>query len=151
MRQEGKKGQRNRIPIFHPKTNFLDADKVKRMEEYVQHLRPEKEKNVSDLERVTQEDKVLENMKVLESVVEECGKSFLAADEKRQKASCAQFADTGVMAMVCRHDCPLFVVNMTSAGEKQHYRLALIDRLFAEIPAYIRVGMMYDIHMYLLL
>jgi hypothetical protein len=45
-----------------------------------------------------------ESMKVPISVLNECGKSFLAADEKRQKASTQYFADTGIMALLCRHD-----------------------------------------------
>ncbi|KIK36831.1 hypothetical protein CY34DRAFT_26216 [Suillus luteus UH-Slu-Lm8-n1] len=38
------------------------------------------------------------------------------------------FSDIGVMALLYRHDCVLWLVNMTSAGEKQHYALALIRR-----------------------
>ena len=84
-------------------------------------------------------------MKLPESILNVCGESFLAADEKREKASTARYADTGVMAATCRHDVPLFAVNMTSAGEKQHYGLALIDQVFTEIPDHVRVGVMYDI------
>ena len=34
---------------------------------------------------------------------------------------------------------------MTSAGEKQHYVLCLLDKLFAHIPAAMRIGVLYDI------
>jgi hypothetical protein len=38
-----------------------------------------------------------------------------------------------------------WLVNMTSAGEKQHYMLALIQQLTQHIPDDMRVGLLYDI------
>ena len=49
------------------------------------------------------------------------------------------------MALLCRHDNVLWLANMTSAGEKQHYALALLKRLFSELPAMAKVGVLYDI------
>lgn len=49
------------------------------------------------------------------------------------------------MALLCRHDRPLFLVNMTSAGERQHYALALLEKLFQHIPTSMRIGLLYDI------
>ncbi|KAG1853118.1 hypothetical protein F4604DRAFT_1883423 [Suillus subluteus] len=51
------------------------------------------------------------------------------------------FADTGVMAMLCRHDHVLWLANMTSAGEKQHYALALIKKLFDNLPTDMTIGL----------
>ncbi|KIK91623.1 hypothetical protein PAXRUDRAFT_59669, partial [Paxillus rubicundulus Ve08.2h10] len=51
---------------------------------------------------------------------------FPAADEKHQKASTCFFADTGLMGLLCHHDCVLWLINMTSPGERQHYTLVLI-------------------------
>lgn len=84
-------------------------------------------------------------MKVPISVLDGCQESFTAADEKREKASTKFFADTGLMAMLCRHDRVLWVANMVSAGEKQHYSLALLDRLFQDLPSDTSVGVLYDI------
>ena len=84
-------------------------------------------------------------MKVPVSVLNACNESFIAADEKREKASTQYFADTGLMAMLCRHDRVLWLVNMTSAGEKQHYALVLIETLFEHLPAYVVVGLLYAI------
>ena len=84
-------------------------------------------------------------LRVPTSVLDECHESFAAADEKRQKASTQFFADTGLMALLCRHDRVLWLVNMTSAGEKQHYALALLCRLFENIPDTMKVGLLYDI------
>jgi len=113
------------------------------MEEYVNALRPAK-KLQGDKDR-EEEDKKIGNMRVALSYLAQCGESFLAADEKREKASTAHYSETGVMAMLCRHDKVLYTVNMTSAGKKQHYGLALINQLFAEVPVHVRIGLMYDI------
>ena len=79
------------------------------------------------------------------AVLDECHKSFKAADERQQKASTKFFADTGLMAMLCRHDRVLWLVNMTSAGERQHYAVALILQLFKHLPEFATVGVLYDI------
>ena len=44
-----------------------------------------------------------------------------------------------------RHDRVLWMTNMTSAGEKQHYALALIKKLFENVLATLMVGLLYDI------
>lgn len=49
------------------------------------------------------------------------------------------------MAMLCCHDHVLWLINMTSAGEKQHYALALIKKLFDNIPSEMTIGLLYDI------
>jgi hypothetical protein len=84
-------------------------------------------------------------MKVPTSVLNDCGDSFKAADEKREKASTKYFIDTGLMALLCRHDRVLWLVNMVHAGERQHYALALIQRLFQHIPHEMTVGVLYDV------
>ncbi|EIN03796.1 hypothetical protein PUNSTDRAFT_33337, partial [Punctularia strigosozonata HHB-11173 SS5] len=79
------------------------------------------------------------------SVLDGCESSFIAADEKREKASTTFFDDTGLVALICRHDFVLWLANMTSAGERQYYALALIDKLFQHIPTTWRAGILYDI------
>ncbi|KAI6009555.1 hypothetical protein F5J12DRAFT_905079 [Pisolithus orientalis] len=79
------------------------------------------------------------------SVLDGCGDSFHAADEKRQKASTQFFADTGLMALLCHHDHVLWLVNMTLTRENQHYALVLVKHLFDHLPAKMTVGLLYDI------
>ena len=86
-----------------------------------------------------------DGMQVPKSVLDGCNESFIAADEKRVKASTQFFEDTGLMALLCRHDRVIWLVNMTSAGEKQHYALALVEQLFKNLPPSARVGLLYDI------
>ncbi|EJD38609.1 hypothetical protein AURDEDRAFT_40538, partial [Auricularia subglabra TFB-10046 SS5] len=80
-----------------------------------------------------------------DEVLDECEKSFLAAQEKVTKASKNYYADTGLMALNCRHDRVLWVVNMTTAGERQFYALALLRKLGEELPAEWCIGLLYDI------
>ncbi|KIJ43248.1 hypothetical protein M422DRAFT_60326 [Sphaerobolus stellatus SS14] len=39
----------------------------------------------------------------------------------------------------------LWVVNLTSPGEKQYYALTLIEQLFTELPNDWHIGLLYDI------
>jgi hypothetical protein len=84
-------------------------------------------------------------MQVPPTVLDACSESFKAADEKRAKASSKYFTDTGLMAMLCRHDHVLWLVNMTTPGEHQYYAIALILKLFCSIPSNLTVGILYDI------
>ncbi|EIN04930.1 hypothetical protein PUNSTDRAFT_32763, partial [Punctularia strigosozonata HHB-11173 SS5] len=84
-------------------------------------------------------------IKLPNSVLDGCESSFKAADEARKKASTQFFDDTALMALVCRHDRVLWLANMTSAGERQHYAIALLDKFFRHVPATFRAGVLYDI------
>lgn len=103
-----------------------------------------KEKAAGQME-VEAEDGFEGSMKVPTSVLDSCNDSFKAADEKREKASTKFFADTGLMALVCRHDRVLWFANMTSPGERQHYALALLKAFMQSIPDDATVGVLYDI------
>jgi hypothetical protein len=82
---------------------------------------------------------------VADDIVDECQDGHLASNENVPKASKTFFAETAIMALLCRHNCPLFLVNMTSAGERQHYAIALLRRLMDELPLWWRVNVLYDI------
>lgn len=77
--------------------------------------------------------------------VNECQKAHEAADEKKEKTSGDKFDDTGLMALVCRHDIVLFLANVDTPGEQQKYAVALIEHLFSLIPQNATVGVLYDI------
>lgn len=51
----------------------------------------------------------------------------------------------GLMALVCRHDIPIFFANIDSPGEQQKYSVALIEALFNGLPATATVLVLYDI------
>ncbi|KAG2087443.1 uncharacterized protein F5147DRAFT_748525 [Suillus discolor] len=123
---------------------FLPTDDVKAMEDFVERCRGDRQQaRTSRVE--PDEDSYEEGMHIPVSVLNGCGDSFIAADEKREKASTRFFTDTGLMALVCRHDRVLWIANLMSAGEKQHYALALLDRLFKHIPTQMTIGLLYNI------
>ena len=127
-------------PHRHPDTLFLSREMVHEMEAYMTAR-----KNRCPQAATTDNDGFEGPLKVPTSVLDECNDSFTAADEKRQKASTQFFADTGLMALLCRHDRVLWLVNITSASEKQHYAVALLRHLFKHLPANMNVGALYDI------
>ncbi|KAF9504092.1 hypothetical protein BS47DRAFT_1374422 [Hydnum rufescens UP504] len=132
-RQKGFKGKTGaRDPeIFSPRMVELSQVELDMMEARM----------MEDDRAVPGEDDAVEpGMNVLNSVLNMCGDSFIAADGNRIKASTQQFDDTGLMALLCRHDIALYVANMRTAGEKQFYAFALIMALFKELPEWWTVG-----------
>lgn len=61
------------------------------------------------------------------------------------KGSMQFFDVTAKMALLCRHDRPLFVANMHTAGEGQFYILALLANLFENLPSTTVVKLLYDV------
>ncbi|KAI1784327.1 hypothetical protein LXA43DRAFT_901841 [Ganoderma leucocontextum] len=82
---------------------------------------------------------------VPDAAIDECEKSYEAADEKKEKTHGAKFDDTGLMALVCRHDIVLFLANVDTPGEQQKFGIALIERLFSHLPPEATVAVFYDI------
>ncbi|KAH7100407.1 hypothetical protein BKA62DRAFT_597620, partial [Auriculariales sp. MPI-PUGE-AT-0066] len=78
-------------------------------------------------------------------ILDECEASFLAAQEHVTKASKNYYSDTGLMALLCRHDRVLFIANMTTPGERQFTALALLKELEEELPTDWKIGVLYDI------
>jgi hypothetical protein len=55
----------------------------------------------SEVHIVEDEDKVEDNLKMLNLTYSACGESFIAADGDRVKALTQYFSDTGILAMLC--------------------------------------------------
>ena len=127
----------------HHDTCFLSEEQVKAMEEKVKAARENHARRPAAPKDA--EDVLEPGMGLPTSVLNDCNDSFVAADEKREKASTQYFSDTGIMSLICRHDRVLFAVSMTHRGERQHYALALIDALFSHLPPTMTVGLLYDI------
>ncbi|KAF8452783.1 hypothetical protein L210DRAFT_3608606 [Boletus edulis BED1] len=77
--------------------------------------------------------------------VDQCESSYEAADGKKQKTAMDCFDDTGLMALICRHDSPLFFANIDTPGEQQKFSIALIEHLFSLLPDKATVTVFYDI------
>ena len=153
---KGETGSRDPL-IVSPQTILLSQSELDDMEARVSALRPPKlqtqagkkrkfqEVEENDTSSPLEDDKVEPGLNVPNSVLDGCEKSFIAADGDRIKASTQYFDDTGVMACLCRHDIPLCLANMRTAGEKQFYAFALIEALLRELPSHWRIGLLYDI------
>ncbi|KAG6805326.1 hypothetical protein H0H92_015827, partial [Tricholoma furcatifolium] len=133
-------------PLTHPRTVFMDEAQVNRFEAYIESVRASRARPSKSKRNVpSDEDHFEGSLRVPNSILDGCEASFTAADSRRVKASTQFFDDTALMALLCRHDIVLFMVNMRSAGEKQHYGLALIETLFQHLPLSYSVGLLYDI------
>ncbi|KIJ09255.1 hypothetical protein PAXINDRAFT_17653 [Paxillus involutus ATCC 200175] len=82
---------------------------------------------------------------VPDKAIDQCETSYEAADGKKQKAAMDSFDDTGIMALICHHDIPLFFTNIDSPGEQQKYSVALIDHLFTLLPPQANVVVLYNV------
>jgi hypothetical protein len=119
-------------PIEHPANIFLHQSYLDEVEQQVLRLRnPSNERPARQrLDPVT---------------LVACTKGHVAANENRAKTNKTVMEDTGLMALVCRHDIPILVANMKTAGERQFYAIALIKRLFELIPKSWTLTLLYDI------
>ncbi|KAF8187991.1 hypothetical protein K438DRAFT_1972679 [Mycena galopus ATCC 62051] len=140
----------NDPPKFHPDTFFVPEDLSRQMEEHVDSIRTaasEKKQRKATVTEVEDEDDIYEHkdLKLPRSVLDGCEASFKAADENRQKASSQFYSDTGLMALLCRHDRVLWLVNMHSPGEKQFNVWLLLETLMQHLPLDVVLGVMYDI------
>ncbi|KAG1779248.1 hypothetical protein EV702DRAFT_1214244 [Suillus placidus] len=82
---------------------------------------------------------------VPDEAVDQCENAYEAADGKKQKAAMDSFDDTGIMALICRHDIPLFFANIDSPGEQQKYSVALLQHFFSLLPPEATVIALYDV------
>ena len=82
---------------------------------------------------------------VPDAAIDECEKSYEAADEKKEKTHGEKFDDTGLMALVCRHDSVIFLANVDSPGEQQKYGIALLEHFVSLLPPEATVAVFYDI------
>ncbi|KAG6913159.1 hypothetical protein DXG01_009217, partial [Tephrocybe rancida] len=131
-------------PRTHPRTVFIPEQDAEAMEKYVDFIRVKKAP--AKKRTNTEEPDHLEgSLHVPKSVLDGCEAGFTAADSCREKASMQFFDDTTLMALLCCHDIVLFIANMRSAGEKQHYVMVLVETFFQHLPLPYRVGLLYDI------
>jgi hypothetical protein len=133
---------------IHPDTFFIDPEKVKEMEDYVESVRcdrktkrPRQQENEGD----TEDNFIEPGMKIPKSVLDGCNTSFIASDESRSKSRAKGYDEHTLAGMFCPHGNSLFMVTMNSLGEKQHYILVLLKNLFENLPKDWMVGFLYDV------
>ncbi|KAF8120229.1 hypothetical protein EV363DRAFT_1191626 [Boletus edulis] len=118
-------------PSFYDPTYFLPKQQV---DEIGAHIEKQRKKPHNTRKPI-----------VPDEAIDSCEASYEAADGKKQKASMESFDDTGLMALICRHDIPLFFANIDSPGEQQKYVLALIKHLFTLLPSQATIVTLYDV------
>ncbi|OCH83923.1 hypothetical protein OBBRIDRAFT_815662 [Obba rivulosa] len=83
--------------------------------------------------------------KVPDEAVDACEQGHTAADEQKAKTNGDRFDDTGIMALVCTHDIPIFLINIDTPGEQLKYSMCMLEELFSHIPDNATVAALYDI------
>lgn len=83
--------------------------------------------------------------KVPDEAINACKESYHAAKGDQQNAATRRCDVNGLMALVCRHDIPIFFADIDTPGEQQKYAVALIERLFSLLPPSATVVVLYDI------
>ncbi|KAG6905254.1 hypothetical protein DXG01_003939 [Tephrocybe rancida] len=131
-------------PCTHPRTVFIPEADAEVMEKYIEFIRSKKVPRIKK-PNTEEPDHFKGSLHVPKSVLDGCEASFTAADSRRNKESTQFFDDIALMVLLCCHDVVLFIVNMQSAGEKQHYVMVLVETLFQHLPLPYRIGLLYDI------
>ncbi|EJD42623.1 hypothetical protein AURDEDRAFT_67410 [Auricularia subglabra TFB-10046 SS5] len=79
------------------------------------------------------------------AALKQCESSHTAASGTQAKATGEIHDEKGLMALVCRHDVPLFFCNIDTPGEQQKYSMALLIWLMLHLPHNATVMNLYDI------
>ena len=88
------------------------------------------------------------SLSVPDGAIAECEESHRAMKTKGGSKSASNedtFRSKGLMATVCRHDIPLFLCDMQTPGEQQHYSIAMLTALSRQLPPNASIGLMYDV------
>jgi hypothetical protein len=83
--------------------------------------------------------------RVPEAALDKCQKSYMAAQGDSDTTISIKFDDRGCVVMVCRHDIPIFMVNIDTPGEQHKYAVSLLLKLYAHLPPNATVTAFYDI------
>ena len=118
-------------PAFYDPTYFLSKAEVDAMGEQIRKQRKKPAKTYS--------------WDVPDEAINACEALYEATDGNKHKADINFYDDTGLMALICRHDIPLFFANIDSPGEQQKYAITLISHLFSLLPPETTVVILYDI------
>ncbi|KAK1225518.1 hypothetical protein PQX77_011537 [Marasmius sp. AFHP31] len=82
---------------------------------------------------------------VPDEAVDACQNSYKAAKGDDETQRDHNFDENGVMALVCRHDIPLFLASIDTPAEQQKHAVALVEMLFSMIPPNATVAGLYDV------
>jgi hypothetical protein len=118
-------------PNFYEARHFIPKPEVDRVGERINNARKGKPKPLKP--------------QVPNEAIDACKESYHAAKGDQQNAATRRCDVNGLMALVCRHDIPIFFADIDTPGEQQKYAVALIERLFSLLPSSATVVVLYDI------
>ena len=118
-------------PQFYEPTYFIPKVRVDTVGQHITNAR--------------QRPSNLAKFVVPDEAIDQCEASYEAADGQKQKTAMDNFDDSGLMALICCHDIPLFLANIDTPGEQQKYSVALISHLFTLLPYQANVVVLYDV------
>ena len=119
---DGKEGAQDPL-LTSPQTVILPKDFVKEWKHHIESLCPpraqagqKRSRQHEDIELEVRDVNTLDQQEaglpLSNSTYNACQDSFIAANREHIKASMNYFVDTGVMAMLCQHNLPLFIANV---------------------------------------
>ncbi|KAJ6629851.1 hypothetical protein B0H10DRAFT_1939485 [Mycena sp. CBHHK59/15] len=77
--------------------------------------------------------------------VEACEASWDATNEKKQKTDPKRYDSTGLFVTTCRHSQVLFLCNIDTPGEQQHYIVAMMEEVGSLLPPEATIVQCYDV------
>lgn len=120
----------NNISVYIPEY-FISKTEVDNVGSRIEAQRPKRPANKTST--------------ALDAAVDECERAYTAADGRKAKTNSEIFDDTGLMALVCQHDIPLFFANIDTPGEQQKFSISLLEKLFDNLPSSATVTVLYDV------
>ena len=121
-------------PILYEPTYFLPKEKVDSAQRRVAQARAEgKKKNSSPVSVLPQ------------ATVDMCQESWEAANEKKRRADSKRYDASGIFVMTCCHSQVLFLCNIDTPGEQQHYIVVLVEHVASLLPPQATILQAYDI------
>ncbi|KAG2021067.1 sentrin-specific protease [Coprinopsis cinerea AmutBmut pab1-1] len=97
------------------------------------------------IERARNGERKEREPEVPDEAIDNCQSTHEAGDGSKAKTNSDHFDDTGMAALICRHDIPIFIVNIDTPGEQHKYALAMVTRLLTLLPSNATVGVFYDV------
>ncbi|KZV97794.1 hypothetical protein EXIGLDRAFT_580691, partial [Exidia glandulosa HHB12029] len=80
------------------------------------------------------------------NILVQCEESHTAGNGANEKTPGDIYDDRGLMALVCRHDIPLYLCNIDTPGEQQKYWIALLIWFMLHLPDNCTITSWYDIN-----
>ncbi|KAJ7079878.1 hypothetical protein C8R43DRAFT_910045 [Mycena crocata] len=86
------------------------------------------------IDEIRSGDRIHYDPDVPDEAIDQCARSYSAANEKPGRRPSEKFDETGIFHLTCRHGIPLFVTSMTTEGEHHKYFATLVKEVMGLLP-----------------